>query len=166
MQALREVYASAGVLRAPDKAAEGVFHWESLGAELRGLQRWVGTSANRRAKVLAGLLHLLLTSQPTVTELMVVVGRLNHVFEFRRELLSCLGSVCQGMLRPPGRWPLSAAAREELLLSACLLPLAWANLGAGIDPRVTATDAALTGGGACSSRGLTKAGKARLEALE
>ena len=47
--ALRAAYASAGVVRDPAKAAEGVDIWESLGAQLRGDEGLVGTTSRRRA---------------------------------------------------------------------------------------------------------------------
>eukprot|EP00959_Pyramimonas_sp_CCMP1952_P231881 4846137-Pyramimonas_sp.AAC.1 len=57
--AVRAAYAAAGVRRAPEKSAEGAINWETLGAQLRGADRLVGTSPSRRSYCLGRALgHL------------------------------------------------------------------------------------------------------------
>ena len=76
--ALRDAYAAMGVLRDPAKAAEGTTVWESLGAQLRGEDRLVGTSATRRSAVLSLLLEAVTADDVSGDDLLVIIGKVCH----------------------------------------------------------------------------------------
>ena len=51
---------------------------------------------------------------------------------------------------------------HEIVLSLCSLPLAYTDLRTAIDPRVTCSDASMSGGGVCVSTGASLSGEQEL----
>ena len=96
--------------------------------------------------------------------LLMVLGRLVRCFEFRRPLMSLIGGVW-----PKGdvyvRRPLGASAMQELLRCIAILPMAGTDLKAPVDNMITCSDASETGGGLCTSGGLTSEGHEMLKQL-
>ena len=54
---------------------------------------------------------------------------------------------------------------HEILLSLCSLPLAYTDLRTSIDPRVTCSDASMSGGGVCVSTGASLIGEQDLSSI-
>ena len=102
---------------------------------------------------------LWLVSRPRTsrTAMLMGLGRLVRAFEFRRPLLGLLSQVWKvGSWTAPGT--LTIPMISELLLSCCLLPLAFTDFRAALDHRVAVSDASESGGGACISAGLSAEG--------
>ncbi|CAK0881107.1 unnamed protein product, partial [Prorocentrum cordatum] len=163
--AVRAAYAAAGVRRAPEKSAEGAINWETLGAQLRGADRLVGTSPSRRSYCLGRALGHLTAERVRDDDLLSDVGRITFMMQFGRGYFSFLGRIFRELSvgRLPG--PLGGDAADELLAVVLATPLLWTDLAAQVSGEVVATDASETGGGACVSAGLSPKGVARLGAL-
>ena len=132
---------------------------ERMGAYVDGIE---GTLSSPPSKVVQVILFCLwLCSRQVVKQkaALMCLGRLVRTFEFRRPLMGILNAVW-GVGRWKGRGTLGIESLSELLRACVLMPLAFTNLRAQVDPRVTATDASEAGGGACISAGLTSRGLA------
>ena len=57
------------------------------------------------------------------------------------------------------------SAVHEIVLSLCSLPLAYTDLRTSIDPRVTCSDASMSGGGVCVSTGVSLVGEQQLSSI-
>ena len=152
--AVREAYLRAGVERDPDKAAEGVPIWQSLGTELRGLDGLVGTSAKRRAHSLGLILDVITRTDVSEDQLLGAIGKCVFIGTFARPTLALFSDEFLEAERHARRSPISLNSSEELLLFAMLLPTMWMNVRARVASEVLATDASEEGGGACVSIGL------------
>ena len=97
--------------------------------------------------------------------LLMVLGRLVRIFEFRRAIMVILNE-CWVDSQTTTTALLTNQMRTELLVSCCLLQLAFTNLRAEIEGAVTCSDASLLGGGCCISSGLTSLGKEPLQQKE
>ena len=136
-----------------------------MGAEVDGL---LGILSAPVAKMLeVGWLCVWLMSQGPVCPrvLMMVLGRLVRVFEFRRPLTGLLNDVW-----PKAIWgqkkSLRHAGIRELIRSVCLLGLAHVDLRTPVSGLVTCSDASELGGGVCATAGLTEAGEHLLARLK
>ena len=91
-------------------------------------------------------------------ELQVVCGGLVYVAMFKRPLLGALNQVWQAIVGLDGlprnqRFPLKRVVMAELVRFLGLVPLAVTTFRPPFDGAVTASDASMTGGGFCVSRG-------------
>eukprot|EP00971_Amphidinium_carterae_P310249 6165189-Amphidinium_carterae.2 len=101
--------------------------------------------------------------------LLTVVGKLIHMFEFRRQCLSALDvtfAYARELQERPRVSALPLVVGDELLVAGCLLPFARANLRADFCSTVTCSDASPSGGGSATSTGLTPLGRRLLHQLE
>ena len=92
---------------------------------------------------------------------MQLLGRLSRTFEFRRPLMGVLNEVYRFANWPRGGF-VNMAMSYELLISVCLLPLAYTDLRAGLSGLATVSDASQEGGGVCASTGLGDAARRAL----
>eukprot|EP00971_Amphidinium_carterae_P345522 6486526-Amphidinium_carterae.1 len=91
------------------------------------------------------------------------------MFEFRRQCLSALDvtfSYVRELQERPRVSALPLTVGDELLVAACLLPFARANLRADFSSTVTCSDASPSGGGSAASVGLTPLGRRLLAQME
>eukprot|EP00971_Amphidinium_carterae_P337229 6473950-Amphidinium_carterae.2 len=167
--ALREEYAKVGIQTSADKTVTGSLHMQSLGAAVDGEVGTVGTPLSRRQVVFYQFLELIASSEVQPDTLLTLVGKLIHMFEFRRQCLSALDvtfAYVRELQERPRVSALPLVVGDELLVAACLLPFARANLRADFCSTVTCSDASPFGGGSALSVGLTPLGRSLLCQLE
>jgi hypothetical protein len=164
--AVRAAYLEHGIQRDPDKAAEGVPQWETLGAYLDGEAGLIGTSSARRLAVAGELLHIIGDSPSPMMarRVQTALGKLNFCMQFQNSLISVFSRIYLEV-QSPFRMTLSMASADELLVALGLLPLMEASVRTPVSGTVVATDASETGGGACISKGLTPMGRQRARDL-
>ena len=162
---LREAYLEEGLPRHPKKSVENQCKAEVQGALVDGVQGLVMAKGSKVAKYVKLALEVLSHGSATQRELQVVGGGFVYIAMFRRPLLSGLNQVWR-MITEMGdkqvyrRCLLKKEVASELIRFIALTPLAFMDLRAGFDPKVSASDASTTGGGVCVSRGLTPYGLA------
>ena len=146
-----------GISISENKAVLGALRTERMGAWVDGDIGRVGVSSERLYHI-AGFGFFIL-SKPIVNckALAMYLGRLVHAFEFRRPLMSCLNDVWKYEYWTSNTM-LTMDTITEILISLSLLPLAYSDLRADVSPQVTCSDASMSGGGLCVSRGLTDTG--------
>ena len=164
----REAYKAAGVPWSEKKAACRQARLVRMGALVDGIVGRVSVSVENQINVGRLILWLLGEKDTTAKATLMGLGRLARAFEFRRPLFATLNEVWHipalrratelggRALMSPVR--LAGDARAELLSAVCLLPMAYTDLRASLDPMVLATDASEEGGGMCYTTGLTKYG--------
>ena len=167
--ALRQAYEHWGLPRHPKKAVERSFSAEVQGALVLGKEGVAVPKPQKLWQYLQLGLELLRSEGVTLKEVQIVAGGLVYIAMFRRPLLSALNQVWHFMevlkgYPPVVRLPLPFGVRRELFRFLCLLPLAQINFRAGVHGKVTASDASMTGGGICVSKGLTAYGVAACHA--
>jgi len=164
--AVREAFLHHGVRRDPEKAAEGVVQWETLGASLDGEAGLIGTSSERRLAVAGEVLHIIGDSNKPMMarRIQTALGKLNFCMQFQNSLISMFGRIYVEV-QSPFRLTLSLASTDELLVALCLLPMMFVSIRTPVSGVVVATDASETGGGACISKGLSPLGRQRARDL-
>ena len=123
-----------------------------VGVHLDGEKQVVALSPQRSWRLYAGLHALVRRGRCTGREMRAVLGHLCFAFLLRRPCLSCLAASF-AFAESAGNeaknvWP---SVKRELLIAAAILPLVYADFGAGWLDQVVATDASQTGLGVCSS---------------
>ena len=155
----REAYTRNGVAWAPQKSHHRQLRVERMGAWVDGETGRVSVTVGKALQTAHFAAWLALQPSVSPTAMLMGLGRLVRAFEFRRPLMCTLNAVWGA-----GRWQswrsCSGEMVTELLLACCLMPLAFTDLRARVDHRVSVTDASEAGGGACISVGLTAAGRA------
>ncbi|CAK0837444.1 unnamed protein product, partial [Prorocentrum cordatum] len=123
-----------------------------VGVHLDGDKKVVRLSSARAWRLYAGLHALVRRGRCTGREMRAVLGHLCFAFLLRRPCLSCIAAsfafaeAAGG--EPKNLWP---SVKRELLIAAAILPLVYADLGAGWLDQVVATDACDTGLGVCAA---------------
>ena len=152
-QRQRQAYRGRGVRWAEEKSTHRQLMVERMGAVVDGEWGRVSVSSEKMVVAICFVLWLLAKVYIRGRSLLMVLGRLVRIFEFRRPLLGTLNFVWK--LGPStGFCRLSDVMVSELLVACCLVPLAFSDLRAKIDGMVTCSDASMAGGGTCSSSGL------------
>ena len=165
VEGLREAYEQAGLPRHPKKSVEQSRAAEVQGAWIDGEKGQIYAKPAKIMKYVALALELIKKGRASQRELHVVGGGLVYIAMFKRPLLCGLNQLWRSIIeldsKPRG---VTVALRREVVLELVrflgLLPLAYIDLRAPADGKVTASDASTTGGGACVSRGLTPYGAA------
>ena len=148
-QRQRMAYEHWGVEIAKEKAHIREPRVVRMGAEVDGKVGTVAVPLEKKMEIAWFTLWFLHQKLPAMKVRLMVLGRLVRCFEFRRPLLNLLQTVWPKDLKM--RAPLGCKGRLELLESLALLPLAGADLRAGVDGMVSCSDASETGGGMCVS---------------
>ena len=156
--AQRRAYSRSGVMISEEKASVRVPRVERMGALVDGEWGRVGVPIDKIVLAICFTLWLLGKGLVKVRTLLMVLGRLVCIFEFRRPLLGVLNAVwtCGGGSTDKLE-VLTNYMISELLVSCCLSPLAFSDLRTSIDGLVTCSDASMSGGGACASSGISEA---------
>ncbi|CAK0801976.1 unnamed protein product, partial [Prorocentrum cordatum] len=123
-----------------------------VGVHLDGDKKVVRLSSARARRLHAGLHALVRRGRCTGREMRAMLGHLCFAFLLRRPCLSCVAASFAFAEAagggPKNLWP---SAKRELLIAAAILPLVYADLGAGWLDQVVATDACDTGLGVCAA---------------
>ena len=150
----RASYVSNGVAWSCEKAQVRQLLVERMGALVDGSWGRISGPLDKCCQCVHFALWVLQQPVVHVKVVLMLLGRLSRLFEFRRPLLGVLNEVWLA-----GRW--SALGRlnndmmGEVLVASMLMPLAFTDIRANIDGRVTCSDASMTGGGVCVSTGLS-----------
>ena len=149
----------AGVLSSEKKKIREAEEVQELGAELDGVGRLLGGSAQRLLRVVQTTLFLLSRDFVPTKWLQVICGRWVHILQFRRVGMASLHWVWKwiGGKRISGKQRMKA--RRELLMlcfGACLF---HTHLGAKVSPLATASDASNTGGAVGAASELSDSGR-------
>ena len=150
----RMAYKRKGVRWAEEKSTHRQVIVERMGAVVDGEWGRVGVSVEKIIVAVYFVLWLLAKVYIRSRSLLMVLGRLVRVFEFRRPLLGTL-NVIWAVVNKTGLVRLSDLQVSEMLVACCLVPLAFTDLRAKIDGLVTCSDASMTGGGSCCSSGIS-----------
>ena len=162
---LREAYLEEGLPRHPKKSVENQYKAEVQGTLVDDHQGIVMAKGSKVAKYVKLALEVLAHGSVSQRELQVIGGGFVYIAMFRRPLLSGLNQVWR-MITEMGdqqmfrRCLLKKEVASELIRFIALTPLAFMDLRAGFDPKVSTSDASTSGGGVCVSRGLTPYGLA------
>ena len=148
---------SVGVITSEEKAQTGEVIVERMGAMVDGDVGRVGVSSTKLHLIMMFGFHVLSSKYCDMKALSMVLGRLVHALEFRRPLLGSLNEIWQYQYWQ-SRTMLSLTSINELLCVFCMLPLAHTNIRASVDSKVTCSDASMSGGGICISKGITQHG--------
>lgn len=162
--ALRAGYEHWGLPRHPKKAVISQSRAEIQGAIVDGKAGKAWPKPQKVAVYVALALELLRRGVATQREMQVVAGGFVYFAMFRRPLLCSLNGVWCFIesfkkLPPVVRMPIPDLVKLELVRFCSLIPLARMDFRVGFSPIVSASDASETGGGVCSSRGLTSYGR-------
>jgi len=95
--------------------------------------------------------------------MLVLLGKLTRALEFRRVLFCVLNEVWKFADGNHSGW-VNSEMTEEILSGIGLCPMAFTDLRADVDARVTCSDASEDGGGACTSLRLSSEALSRLAA--
>ena len=163
VERLRETYEEMGLPRHPKKAVARQVRAEVQGSLILGDE---GIAIPKPQKILQYLwlgLQVLAQGECKLKELQVVLGGFVYFTSFRRPLLSCLNESWRFVeelksFPPVVRLPLPNKVVVELVRFLCLIPLAQMSFRPSFSPTVTCSDASMTGGGICMSKGLTPYG--------
>eukprot|EP00971_Amphidinium_carterae_P139339 2761106-Amphidinium_carterae.1 len=116
--ALRQEYAKVGIQTSADKSVSGALHMQSLGAAVDGAAGTVSSPLPRRQQLFFQILELVASSAVQPDALLTIVGKLIHVFEFRRQCLSALDvtfAYARELQERPRVSPLPLVVGDELL---------------------------------------------------
>ena len=161
--ALRQTYETMEVPRHPKKAVARSLRAEVQGALVLGDKGIALPKPQKLLQYMRLAMELLVRGECTLRELQVVCGGFVYFTGFRRPLLCALNCVWRFMEdlkhHPPVvRLTLPDAIVTELVRFLCLTPLAQLSFTSSIAKEVTCSDASMTGGGMCVSKGLTAYG--------
>ena len=161
--ALREAYAQGGLPTHPKKTVEQEACAEVQGAWIDGINGTMSAKPSKIAKYVRLGLEVLRLGKASQKELQVVCGGLVYAAMFKRPLLGALNQVWHAIVALDGlprnqRFPLRREVLAELTRFLGLLPLAFSSFRQEFDCAVSASDASMTGGGFCISKGLTPYG--------
>lgn len=161
---LRRAYEWWGIPTNKGKALERSRSAERLGAVLDGESKTLRRSTRRCLELCS--LGCWIRSQDEVSKkaLQVYAGKAVHLLQFRRCMFSVLQDVFVEISKDEVDHCLPLSVVNEMLVLESSLPTLVCNLGAVIDPVVTASDACESGGGACYANRLSPMGE--LEVLE
>ena len=162
---LRECYLERGLPRHPKKSVESQCRAEVQGAWVDGTLGIAMAKPSKAAKYIKLGLELLKRGACSQKELQVVGGGFVYICMFRRPLLSGLNQIWSVIVDLEGsprhmRYQLRQEVAHEIARFIGLIPLAFINMRAPFDARVTASDASTQGGGICVTRGVTPYGAA------
>ena len=140
---LSEAYVAEGLIPHPGKAFRDQLRASFWGADVDGESGLVRGSLQRAIPLLYVLERVLNIGAVTPNLLQVITGSLISLFIYKRRLLSLLEEVFAVVQHHEADeiLLLGPALRNELMLSALLLPLAVTNIRAEVLPEVCATDA-------------------------
>ena len=163
VQAVRTEYHRLGLPIHPKKAVMQQTVGEIQGAIFDGVKGKAFPKPEKIRKYVALTLCLLREGRASLKQVQIVRGGLVYLSLFRRPLLGALNSVWRLMgelkaLPPVIKLPLPSCVKLELVRFLCLIPLAHMDFRSPYLGEVTASDASQTGGGFCSTKGLTPAG--------
>ncbi|CAK0799563.1 unnamed protein product, partial [Prorocentrum cordatum] len=146
----RASYQRNGVAWAEHKAHLGETKVERMGVLVDGLRGRVSVPLMKLFETM--LLGALLVTKDWVywKTMLVLLGKLVRALEFRRVLFCILNEVWKFADGTHSGW-VNSEMTEEILSGVGLLPLAFTDLRAEVDARVTCSDASEDGGGACTS---------------
>ena len=140
-----------GLPRNESKALAGALAGSIQGGELRGEEGIFMLHPKKMQQNVGMCLALLGMRTWTQNRTAGVVGRLIFAGAFRRPLLSGLAEVFHHFTSPKER-AASNQAYDEVAAMMGLLPLAFTNLRAPVNPLLHATDASPTGAGSCTAQ--------------
>ena len=160
-QRQRASYERWGVGISSDKAHVRDPKVVRMGAEVDGVLGTISVPKTKQFEAIYFALWCMGLRLPPVKVLLMVLGRLVRIFEFRRPLMCILQEVWPKGCSL-GRRPLSSRQLQELLRAIAVVPLAGTDLRAPVSNVVTCSDASEAGGGLCCSGGLTEEGLAAL----
>jgi len=158
----REANERFGIQISEKKSVAGLTQLERMGAYIDGDVGRVGLTSRKLFELCHFGIWLLSDLTLDCKGLAIFLGRLIRAFEFRRPLMGLLNDVWQ-YSNWEGRMVLRIPSITEMLISLCMCPLAYSDLRAQIDPRVTCSDASMSGGGMCISIGLSIFGERILD---
>ncbi|CAK0868476.1 unnamed protein product [Prorocentrum cordatum] len=146
----RASYQRNGVAWAERKAHLGETKVERMGVLVDGLRGPVSVPLMKLFETM--LLGALLVTKDWVywKTMLVLLGKLVRALEFRCVLFCILNEVWKFADGTHSGW-VNSEMTEEILSGVGLLPLAFTDLRAEVDARVTCSDASEDGGGACTS---------------
>eukprot|EP00435_Cladocopium_sp_Y103_P070974 s223_g36.t1 len=160
----RQAYERAGVAISADKAHLREVRVERMGAEVDGVDGWLGAPIQKKLECGFFVLWALQTRLCRQKVLLMILGRLVRSFEFRRPLMSLLNEAWPKTKAMISR-PLKPNTIKELIRATAALPLAVSNLFTPVSGLVTVSDASEAGGGLCGSAGLSEEGQRVLESI-
>ena len=150
-QRQREAYAFSGVSTAAHKAVLQQTHVVRMGAELDGVDGYVGVEVKTILQTVSLALWLLGSLHRPLLWMQIVMGRLVRILEFRRPIFGALFHIWKSF-QPGTKWFCWSRLSESELLCVCsLMPLALSDLRTEADGMVYSTDASMSGGGVCES---------------
>eukprot|EP00435_Cladocopium_sp_Y103_P055568 s172_g18.t1 len=142
---------SMGLPRNKGKALAGALRGTIQGGELRGEEGVFMLQPKKMHQNVALCLALLSSQTWDQRRTSGIIGRLIFAGAFRRPFISCLAQVFHHFGQSKERTP-SDAAYDEILGIVGLLPMAFTNLKAPVNPMMHATDASPTGAGSCIAK--------------
>ena len=168
--AMRQQYANLKLPRHPKKAVEGSLRSEIQGAILDGEAGVAYAKPDKVLKYLGLAWELVQRGGATQREPQIVAGGLVYICMFRRPLLCSLNAIWSHIESlkhepPVVRRPIPRNVKFEIIRFLGLSPLAQMDFRLPMRPQVTASDASTTGGGICTSTGLTSYGMVAQQAL-
>ena len=137
-----------GLPRNHGKALAGALRGSIQGGELRGDEGIFMLHPKKMHQNVALCLALLATQSWDQRRTSGIIG---FAGAFRRPLLACLSEVFHHFGQGEEKTP-SDGAYDEIMGMVGLLPLAFTNLKAKVDPVLHATDASPTGAGSCTAK--------------
>eukprot|EP00438_Fugacium_kawagutii_P010880 Skav219195 [mRNA] locus=scaffold3890:43452:50879:- [translate_table: standard] len=161
--AMRQAYEQLRLPRHPAKAVARQVRSEVQGALILGDLAVAIPKPQKILQYSSLGLELLRIGRCTLRELQVVVGGFVYMATFRRPVLGSLHEVWRFMEsfrhQPPVvQLELPELVVKEVVRFLCLVPLCQMFFGSKLSPMVSCSDASQTGGGLCSSQGLTPYG--------
>ncbi len=160
---MEAAYQRGHIAFSPEKTNSRLICLERLGALIDGAEGMIGTTRERRVKLLALWCHLLSHEVAPTKHVQKALGRSVHVAQFRRPTMGVLNEIWKAVGQDNPFTKLTKTIVGEVLTFGCLIPLAQTNLRAVVSGEVTCSDASSTGGGSCVSTGLTPLGEQKSE---
>eukprot|EP00435_Cladocopium_sp_Y103_P023470 s1361_g5.t1 len=157
-QLAEEAWREAQVMSSEKKRKRGVLEAEELGALVSGKTKTIGASPQRFLRLIHATLWVLSRKHLAKKHVQVLAGRWVHVLQFRRPGMSFLEAIWEFISSKKFNATLVVKVRRELWMCVCAVPLLHTNLGAGISPVTTASDASMRGGAVGIARELTAEG--------
>jgi hypothetical protein len=155
----RERYQEWDIPFSKKKSIEQAFEAKRLGALFDGRAGRLGCATQRGLDVLGLGWHLMARKRIAKKMLQAFLGKDCHIMQWRRPLMSTYDEVWKAVVPDKHQISLTRGCCSEMLVALGCRPLMFSSWRAKLSPVTTCSDASETGGGICSSQGLTVEGE-------
>ncbi len=155
----RERYQEWDIPYSKRKSIEQELEAKRLGALFDGQAGRLGCATQRGLDVLGLGWHIVAKKRVAKKMMQAFLGKDCHIMQWRRPLMAIYDEAWQSVIPEKHQLTLTRGCCSEILVALGCRPLMYSSWRAKLSPVTTCSDASETGGGICSSQGLTVNGE-------